>query len=181
MSEAAMFALSNAFWVFVGIVAGAFIQFLLSKIQARSQFSAILDVMKTELALNIDEYENLKLRLAGLKTRIGAGQVTDSALYIPMEGFDYSATLAQIRFGNFHYILGKDYSQRSLEFMRYFSTGNGHIKSHILKDQHAKDRSLDFIDHFLREADDIVDNLRPLLNARRQFWKSGLVMQEKDI
>ena len=56
-------AFATAFWVFVGIVAGALIQYLLSRIFLREQIKNALVMLKTEIEMNLSEVERFEKRI----------------------------------------------------------------------------------------------------------------------
>ena len=49
--------MGEAFWVVIGILAGALIQFFLQKLEKRSGAKAAFQVLKTEIDLNLKEVQ----------------------------------------------------------------------------------------------------------------------------
>ncbi len=94
--------MAEAFWVFVGIVAGALIQFLLQKLEKRSGAKNAFQVLKTEIDLNLDEVGRFKERIGGLKELIASQQIKPDDIRVFMGSFDYSAMGPLTNQGYFH-------------------------------------------------------------------------------
>ncbi|WP_298915109.1 hypothetical protein [uncultured Roseobacter sp.] len=83
----------NGFWVFIGVVAGAGIQYRLMQKTAVKQREMAFKVLKTETEMNCAEVDIFLDRIVYLKDRVGAGQIEQNDLFISMQAFDYSALI----------------------------------------------------------------------------------------
>lgn len=99
-------AFANAFWVFVGIVAGALIQHGLKWLVQRTQRENAKRVFRVETSINRNVLEILSESLKRKKERFVAGQQTDQDFFIDMSGFNYRIVDPLINAGYFHDLLG---------------------------------------------------------------------------
>ena len=72
----------NGFWVFVGVVAGAGIQYRLMKKTVAEQRVMAFKVLKTETEMNCAEVDHFLERITYLKERVGANQIATDDLFI---------------------------------------------------------------------------------------------------
>lgn len=135
----------NAFWLFLGIVAGAMVQYALSRLQQRDARITAGQVLKTEIDINLKEAERFRARLRQIKGRIGAGQMEPRNLFVSMQGFDYSALNPLVSSGFFHSSLGPERAEAYLEFLRFFNNNNANIITDILREEHYKNTSVQYI------------------------------------
>ena len=159
-------AFQNALWLFLGIVAGALVQFMLSRMQVRSGANNALRVMKTEIELNLDEYENFKRQIARLKELISAGQVNEGELLITMEGFNYSAVNPLVQQGFFHYMLGAEKAKEYFAFMRFFNNDNANVLTNILRNQHQLSKSIAFLNYIESKGFERREGLSEIMGAK---------------
>lgn len=150
---------ANAFWVFVGIVAGAFIQFLLNWLTLRSQRKNAGRALDTEIQLNINHINAFRDRIKVLRERISAGQVQDQDLFLSMQGFDYSIVSPLVAAGHFHIMLGPERVNQYFDFMRFFNNENGKMINSMLVSEHANDRSLAYLEWLDRQATQLSNAL----------------------
>ena len=153
---------ANAFWIFVGIVTGAFIQFLFQVLISRQQRKNALTVLKVEIEMNLGEVESFRSHLAYLRERIAAQQITEENIFISMKAFDYSAVGPLGSSGHFHYQLGSKGIRSYLNFLRFFSNDNAEILNSMLKTEHAAGRSLDLIQRLDAHAETLANEYAAL-------------------
>jgi hypothetical protein len=94
------------FWLFLGVVAGALIQFFLGKLQARDATKRALAMMKIEVKHNILEANKLLAHIGWLKSRISGNQIETEQISFPMQSFDYSAIGPLNQYGYLHLLFG---------------------------------------------------------------------------
>ena len=155
-------AFQNAFWVFVGIVAGAIIQYILAAQSMREHRANARRVLETEVALNLSEAEHFKKRLSYIKERLAAGQISDSDLFVTMHGFDYSAITPIVNSGHFHTMLSAEGVRRYLQFMRFFNNENAKWINSMFSTEHGRGKSMDFIDWLFGQVDTLCLGLQNL-------------------
>lgn len=136
---------ANAFWIFLGIVVGAFIQYFLNFILAGQQRRNAVSVLHVEIEVNLIEFGMFMERLRFLREKISANQIQTDEIFVSMQGFDYSAMQALISTGHFHYHLGSSGSQAYFSFVRFFSNANAVNLNSMLRTNHAAGKSLDFL------------------------------------
>jgi len=167
------YALANAFWVFVGIVAGAFIQFALGRVQVRYQAKNAFRVMKAEIELNLDAHARFNEQIARLKELVSAGQLAPDELFISMQEFDYSAIPPLVSQGHFHFMLGPEKAKHYFEFMRFFNVGNSKVLTDVLRREHGAGRSIEAIRWIESRGNEVSKNLREIGNLK---LKRGLFL-----
>lgn len=136
---------ANGFWILVGIVAGALIQFVFQVLVEKRQRKNALAVLSVEIEMNLTELQAFRDRLAYLRERIAANQIDPDNIFVSMKGFDYSALGPLVSSGHFHYQLGAQGTRSYINFVRFFSNDNAEIINSKLQTEHAAGRSLDFI------------------------------------
>lgn len=138
-------AFANAFWVFVGVVAGALIQYLLGWLTQRSQKRNAMKALLTEISINRKEVAEFINRLWYLRERVSANQISDADLFISMQGFDYSIVNPLVNSGHFHVLLGHKDVKNYFEFMKFFNNQNADLINSMLRTEHEKAKSLDYL------------------------------------
>ncbi|WP_424965961.1 hypothetical protein [Dinoroseobacter sp. S375] len=132
--------------VFLGIVAGVFVQLLAHFIMLHFQTKNAIEILRSEVELNTSELENLRTQLRLLRGRISAGQVQDSELFISMDSFNYSAMDPLIQSGHFHKLLKSDGVRQYFGAVRFLNTENAMRLVTMLRDEHQANKSLNFLD-----------------------------------
>lgn len=158
-------AFANAFWVFIGIVAGACIQFLLGMLTQRGQRKNAIRVLRTEIEMNLSQLESLLERVNYLRERISANQISDQDLLISMHGFDYSAVNPLVASGYFHILLGHKHVKQYFDFMRFFNNNSAEIINSTLRTEHAGSKSLDYLEKLRSQCADLGFGLNQVLTA----------------
>jgi len=138
-------AFANAFWVFVGVVAGALIQYLLGWLTLHSQKKNAMKALLTEISMNREEVKEFEKRIRYLRERISASQISDADLFISMQGFDYSIVNPLVESGHFHVLLGHKDVKNYFEFMKFFNNNNAQLINSMLRTEHEKSKSLDYL------------------------------------
>jgi hypothetical protein len=148
-------AFANAFWVFVGIVAGSFVQFILTWLVQWSQRRAARKALDTEKMLNLSQVAVLRERIRYLKERIAAGQIIEDDLFFSMQGFDYSMVAPLINSGHFHVMLGHEKVFDYFLFMKFFNNDNAETLNSMLRTEHEKKLSLDYLGYVEKKIEDL--------------------------
>jgi hypothetical protein len=138
-------AFANAFWVSVGVVAGAFVQYLLGLLNVRAQRKYARKALNTEIKLNNKQLVLLNSRIQYLRERIGASQILDDDLFVSMQGFDYSIVNPLVMSGHFHVMLGHEKVEKYFDFMKFFNNQNASLVNSMLRTEHEKSKSLDYL------------------------------------
>jgi hypothetical protein len=153
-------AFANAFWVFVGVVAGALVQYFLGWLMLRSQRKNAMKALETEISLNLKQIEVFRERINYLRERISASQITDDDLFVSMQGFDYSIVNPLVQAGYFHVMLGHTKVEHYFEFMRFFNNQNAQLVNSMLRTEHKKAKSLNYLILLSERTDSLVSGLR---------------------
>ena len=159
-------AFQNGFWLFVGVVSGAFVQYVLGAITARKQAKTALSVMKIELEHNLGKVDDFVEHVRGLKQRVSAGQIPVDDVYFPLFRFDCSSVGPLSQTGYFHIFLGPKLLHSYLEFIRFFRDDNGRFLKQKFVSEHDAGRSLDFLDWVERRALGLKDDVSVLTHAK---------------
>ena len=136
----------NAFWLFLGVVAGALIQFILNWVSTRLQRKSAKRVFRVETSINRTALEVLETSLNRKKERFVAGQVGDSDYFIDMSAFNYRIVDPLINAGYFHDFLGAEGVQRYMRYAGELNVNNAQNLSGILRQETEAGRSLGFLD-----------------------------------
>lgn len=139
-------AFANAFWVFVGIVAGALIQYLLGWLSLRSQRRNARRLFGVEATINRQALDDLKESFRRKKDRFVAGQVADTDYYIDMSRFNYRIVDPLVNSGHFHDILGPEGVQRYFRYAGDLNIENAKSLLAIFRQEAESGRSLNFLD-----------------------------------
>lgn len=142
----------NGFWVFIGVVAGAGIQYRLMQMTLAKQREMAFKVLKTEAEMNCAEVDSFFDRIVYLKERVGASQIEQNDLFVSMQAFDYSALNPLVNSGHFHSMLSAEDVRSYLEFVRFFSNGNADIVNSQLRTEHDRGKSIDYLDWLAHKA-----------------------------
>ena len=145
--------LQMRFWVFIGVVAGAFIQYGLGKLETFSRKKNAIQALQTEIELNLTEYENFKKQISLLRDKVSAAQVNPDDLFINMQGFDYSIVQPLNFSGHFHTMLGSEKVRQYFDFMRYFNINNASFLTEFLRSQHEKGKSIELLNLISDQAE----------------------------
>lgn len=154
------------FWVFIGIVAGAIIQYILNKISQREARKIALKILKTEIIINLEACKSLRQRLSYIRERVGARQISETDLFITMQDFDYSSIGVLASNGLLHTILGPELTQKYFSISRQYNNNSAIICSDMLRNEHAKEKSLDYIKWLTDKLDKDEEFLVSLKEAR---------------
>ena len=171
-------AFLNAFWIFIGIVAGAFIQHLLNRLTFRSQAKMALKVLQIEIAYNLSEVEAFEQHLRWLKDRISAGQISEDEMYFPMQRFDYSAIGPLMNAGYFHVLLGAARMKHYLEFNNFFRIVNGESLTMMLRTEHGRGKSLEMLEWVERRTKELKAGMADLEETRLDFRGTKLIAKK---
>jgi hypothetical protein len=152
-------AFANAFWVFVGVVVGALIQYLLGWLTVRSQKKNAMKALLTEVSMNRSEVAEFKKRLGYLRERIAANQISEIDLFVSMQGFDYSIVNPLVSSGHFHVLLGHKDVKNYFEFMKFFNNSSAELINSMLRTEHEKAKSLDYLTLLEEKASALLDKL----------------------
>ena len=166
--------MGEAFWVFIGILAGALIQFFLQKLEKRSGAKAAFQVLKTEIDLNLKDVDKFKDNIQNLKHLISSAQIKPEEINIFMSGFDYSAMGPLTSQGYFHYLLGPKRASAYIEFMRFFNNANAQGLSGWVRDQHTQGHSISVLNGLVERADNLAGELRKIKSARMSPFSMSL-------
>jgi hypothetical protein len=159
-------AFQNAFWIFLGIVAGAVIQHLLHRLNIRWQRNVAFRILKAEIELNLEALASLRARVGYLKDRISASQISENDLFISMEQFDYSALGPLIGQGFFHSMLGPDLMKKYFSFSRIFNNGYAETINSMIRLKHEEGKSLDYLDGVLAAITQAEQELNIIKSAK---------------
>jgi hypothetical protein len=153
-------AFANAFWVCLGIIAGALVQFLLNWIVSLSQRRNALAALRTEIELNLGESASIRARLIYIKERLAAGQIQEADLFLSMQGFDYSIVNPLVVTGHFHVTLGAMKVRRYFEFMRFLNNSNAQVINSMMRTEHERGQSLNYLDWLIKKVDELNEGLK---------------------
>jgi hypothetical protein len=155
-------AFANAFWVSVGVVAGALVQHGLGLLNTRAQRKYARKALNTEIALNIKQIAILNQRIQYLRERIGAGQIQEDDLFVSMQGFDYSIVNPLVMSGHFHVMLGHEKVESYFDFMKFFNNQNASLVNSMLRTEHEEAKSLDYLSWLEGEITRLGTKLRSI-------------------
>ncbi|WP_300013178.1 hypothetical protein [uncultured Roseobacter sp.] len=140
-------AFVNAFWVFVGIVAGALIQWVLNYLTFRSSFRRARRVFYSEVLINWRELRSLEIRLKQLRKAIEDGTARAELVSVDMSRFAYRTIDLLINSGNFHQIFSPETMSKVFEFSSVFNQNYGNYSTGRIRDNLASEEGLAAVSH----------------------------------
>lgn len=155
-------------WIFVGIVAGIFVQVIANAAVLKWQSNNAKKVLCCELEMNLDEIQKLKNHIERLKQKISANQVEQSDLWVNMVEFDYSALNPLVTSGHFHKMLGSDGVKKYLSGSRFFNNESAAHLTQMLLERHAQQDSLRFmgwLEDRVSEEEENFKAVKAMLNS----------------
>ncbi|WP_425099636.1 hypothetical protein [Tropicibacter sp. S64] len=161
-------AFANAFWVFVGVVAGALIQSALGFVERNRQGSSALQVLQIEAQFNLEELQVFKDEIARQKVLLTAGEINSQQVFFPMASFDYSALGPVNNSGYLHLLLGSDLLKELLSFSKFFNNRNGEILHAQLQQEAAQNRSVHFLDRVEKRASELEQGLMRITQVSKR-------------
>ena len=147
-------ALENAFWVFVGIVAGAVIQFGLYWLIQRSQRANAKKVFLAEISLNRIELEKVIKDIERKKTRFLTKEETESDFWFDLSGFNYRIVDPLINSGQFHSIMWHEGVKKYFSFMGDLNPSISQHYTERLRIYHQSGQLSLFFDELDRKMDE---------------------------
>ena len=139
----------NAFWVFIGIVAGALIQYGFYWLTQRSQQSNAKKIFLAEIIINRIELENVKKDIIRKKERFAARQIEESDFFFDFRGFNYRIVDPLINSGHFHKFMGPEGVAKYFKFMNELNYVTAERLQLELKAKHEIGKSLDYLDKLI--------------------------------
>lgn len=140
---------SQALWVFIGIVAGALIQFLLGQLQFWMFRRNAKKLFRVETEINRSELSKLKLDIERKKQRFVANQQTSDDYFFDLSDFNYRIIDPLINSGQFHAILGPEAVANYFRFLNALRSDRAVNWQNALRQQHEHGKSLQFFDWLL--------------------------------
>ncbi|OOY21690.1 hypothetical protein BMI86_03795 [Thioclava sp. DLFJ5-1] len=156
----------NAFWLFLGIVAGALVQHALNALVKHSQRKNAIAVLKTEITINLQALEDFKKRISGLRELISAQQIDEQDLFVSTAEFDYSLVSPLVNSGHFHAELGPEFVKAYFSFMRFFNNENAKLLNSMLRTEHEKGSSLKYLDWLFKRSSELGNALQSLRDEK---------------
>lgn len=139
-------AFANAFWVFIGIVAGALIQHGLNWLTQRKQRENAKRLFRVETSINRSALQSLAENLRRKKERFVAGQQVDQDFFIDMSAFNYRLVDPLINSGHFHEFLGAEGVKRYFQYAGELNINNAQNLIAMLRQEAEAGRSLNMLD-----------------------------------
>jgi len=156
----------NAFWLFLGVVAGALVQYVLDALVKRSQRKNAIAVLKTEITINLQALEDFKKRISELKELISAQQIDEQDLFVSTAEFDYSLVSPLVNSGHFHAELGPEFVKAYFSFMRFFNNEHAKLLNSMLRMEHEKGLSIKYLDWLSKRSLELGDSLQWLRDKK---------------
>ncbi|MFD0858885.1 hypothetical protein [Roseovarius aquimarinus] len=157
----------SAFWVFVGVVAGAIIQFFFHYIISLSQRANAKRLFRVELEINSELLAGVEADLLRKKSLFVSGQQNETDFIFNFFDFNYRMVDPLINTGHFHAIVGADGVKAYFQFMNDLNSGNAISLEKILRRQHDENTSVRFLDH--------------LIEVKLKQWKTTISLMRKKV
>ena len=161
---------SQAFWVFVGIVAGSFVQYGFHLILMRSHEKNARLVFLAEVAINELELAKVMRSLERKRAQFISGELDPNSFFFDFTGFNYRAVDPLINSGFFHKILGAELVKSYFEFMNHLNVQYAHGLQQLLTEKYEEERAVTFLNHIIDdrapEWADTIRRIKARLNAK---------------
>ena len=161
------FLLSNPFWLFLGVVAGALIQTILHWLQRHRHASLALKVLQIEICYNLEKADKYILEMERQKELIVSKELPTDKVFFPMTEFNYSAMGPINNTGFLHILLGADRLGSVLGFNGHFNNQSGELLYAALKQSEAAGKSVQFLHDEIARAKELRRQLAPISNAKK--------------
>lgn len=139
----------QALWLFLGIVAGALIQFLFHYIIAKSQKSKAKKLFRVEVEINAEVLNLVEEAVLRKKGRFVSGQEADHDFNFDFSDFNYRMVDPLINTGHFHELVGADGVKSYFKFMNDLNLQDQLVFKNMLTQEHERNSSLDFLDYVI--------------------------------
>ncbi|MEI4263652.1 hypothetical protein [Roseovarius sp. D0-M9] len=125
-------AFQQSFWLFLGVVAGALIQFLFHYIISRSQRGKAKKLFLVEIEINAEVLKTLEAEILRKKSRFVSGQQNEYDFNFDFSDFNYRMVDPLINTGHFHQIVGAVGVKSYFTFMNNLNVQSQMIYKNLL-------------------------------------------------
>lgn len=157
----------NAFWIFIGIVAGAAIQYVLQWFASLSQRKNAKRLMKIEIEINRRALAALSSHIAETKEYALSNELAGRYIFFDMSGFSYLLSNPLISTGHFHDILGADGVSAYFKFAQDLNTSNAQNIKALFDQEVQNGKTMSFLNW--------------LINTKMIEWSEQLGQVEKKL
>jgi len=138
-------AFQNAFWIFIGILCGSFIQFIFHWLIIYGQGKNAKKIFLSEIEINKIELKNVTTQIERMRQKISAGQINEHDFSFDFSGFNYRMVDPLINTGHFHQILGANGVKKYFKMMNDLNIQMAKNYTQMLKEHHENGQSLEML------------------------------------
>lgn len=142
---------SQAFWVFVGVVAGALIQFILHNLILLQQRKNAKKLFRIEIEINEGELDRLSQDIDRKMNRFASHQKDEVDYTFDMSSFNYRMLDPLINTGHFHALLGRDGVSEYFRFANELNVGAARNLEILFRERDEEGSSIRFLE-WLKET-----------------------------
>ncbi|WP_149779284.1 hypothetical protein [Roseovarius litoreus] len=168
------FLTSNPFWLFLGIVSGALIQYFLGWLERHRQARTALKVLQIEVRRNLELADLYIQHIVEQCQLVSAQEREANEVYFPTQSFDYSAMGPLNNSGYLHILLGPQVLSDLLRFNSHFNNRNADLLHDYLVQSARHGSATTFLQDEIKRAKDYRKSLVKLLAAKKRFLRFGL-------
>ena len=128
--------------LFLGIVAGAIVQYLFHRILSIEQVYRAKKIFVVELEINKLELRRYRKKLEELKDRIAAGPIPESDILLDMVSFNYRGLQVLVNNGFFHLVMSPRQIRSYFEFTNTYNVDAGMNSIHLLRDRYDPEKRI---------------------------------------
>jgi len=167
-------AFSNAFWVFVGIVAGTVVQLFAQFLDRQRQAKAALQVLNAEINHNLKQVDAFMDSTRDQLEQLNADEVSPDQFIFWTETFDYSALGPLNNSGYLHILLGADLMSNLLRFTGFFNNDKSRSLHELLQKEYAKGNQTKYVQWVLSHSQNLANGLRIIQTKKKVFLRLRL-------
>jgi len=128
-------AFSNAFWIFIGILVGTVVQYLMQRTLMWHQRQNAKKLFRIEIEINQGELDRLGVDIENKLRLFASGEQLDHDFYFDMSAFNYRMLDPLINSGHFHEILGLHGVKSYFKFANDCNEANARVLQSELRRQ----------------------------------------------
>ncbi|MDD9728502.1 hypothetical protein PVW46_01135 [Mameliella sp. AT18] len=168
----------NAFWLFLGVVAGALIQHFLGFLSKHSQAENALKVLQSEITYNLREAQKFESELGQSTQRLSKGEISAVDVFFRMSGFDYSALSPLNSTGYLHILLGPDLMPSLLRFQGFFNDTHGQRLKELFHNEFNRGNGVKFLQDVEKHSRQLIEDIEKIQSSKKRWLRLELKQRQ---
>jgi hypothetical protein len=161
------FEMEIGFWIFVGIVAGAMVQYFLGWVNVRLNYKKSLRNLKFELQFNISQIIEFQATATTMRNKINAEVLNQFFGYFPYSNLIWVTGTNMLSWGTLYDALNHEEIKKLVKISKVFSqAGENWPNERIVNLQKSQDKAaaVSFVDYLDKQFSDSKKDLEGIIN-----------------